>query len=101
MATSIRTHFVGGAENELLPPKKPSQPVTDRRGGGGGLAKLWELLKPRKVSIRDVEKARPLEKRDAGSVSRIPASWSEVISDPVLWKEMRDVLLDDTDDHAA
>jgi hypothetical protein len=101
MATSIRTHFVAGNENELASRKRPPQSVTSGCGGSGLLANLWELVKTRGVPAQDADEARSLEKRGAGSVQRIPACWSEVISDPVLWKELREIVLDGADDYAA
>src|SRR5260370_5179091 len=101
MATSIRTHFVGGDENELTSQKLSSQSVTRTSGEGGPLVKLWNLVNPRVAAARDMENASPLEKRGAGLVPRIPSSWSEVINDPVLWKELRELELDDADDYPA
>ena len=100
MATSARTHFVAGSKNELVSQKRPSRSVTVTRDEGGRLAKLWAFVKPR-AAVRDAEDAQPAKGQSASSVQSMPRCWTDVINDPVLWKELREVVLDDADDYIA
>ena len=100
MATSIRAELLARNENERVSQKRPPRSVTIPRGEGGRLAKLWELIKPSASPLQDVQNADFSTRRRADSVQRIPALWSDVINDPVLWKELREVVLDNDDNVA-
>jgi len=101
MATSIRAELLARNENERVSQKRPPRSVRVIWSEGGRLAKLWELIKPPASARQDVGNADFSTRSRAGSVQNIPGRWSDVINDPVLWKELRETVLDDADDCVA
>lgn len=101
MGASVTTYVVKSDQNKVASQKRPSQSVTLARGEVGRLAKLCAFVKPRETTTPAVEEIRPPKKQTASSCQTISASWTEVINDPVLWKELREVVLDDADDYIA
>ena len=92
MEASITTHSAGVAR------------------GSGKTLPVEPVTSPIKAGVSETEKKSPAEKSDksqlvenAGSISveQLPFRWADVICDPLAWRNLREIVVDDADDLAA
>lgn len=101
MATLIRTLLVGCNENEHVSQSGAARCVTVEHGADRMVAKLSDRVKPRTAPIREGKESRLLGDPGTGSVQCLPVRWADVFRDPLVWKDLREIVLDDADDLAA
>ena len=92
MAALITTHTVGSTRGsgEALPVETGTAPID---------AVLSEA--ERKCPARETNESQLVENEGSTSVQQIPFRWADVIRDPLAWRNLREIVVDDADDLAA